>query len=435
MKIIHALGWYFPEKLGGTEVYVAGLTRRLRAAGHEVTVAAPLAGSLAEQRYEHEGAPVYRFPIPANATREECQGRTVARGAERFHHFLMSEKADWVHFHSFTTGVSLAEIQAAKAAGSRVMATNHLGSLGYLCQRGTLMRWGEKLCDGICEVVKCAECSLQQRGVPKLVAAVVARATSIVPIPDFPGPLSSALSMPNVIRRNRETQHAIFSLVDWFVLLNQWALDAVVANGAPPDKVVLNRLGVSAVPAQTHEARAPHSPGNPIKFGYFGRIVELKGVVQLAQAFAALPVGARAQLEFRGPGDREVIEHIRAIVRDDPRVTFCPAVAPIDAAKILADYDVLCVPSIWFENGPTVMMEAHAVGTPVIGTRIGAIAEVISDGVNGRLVPPKDVRALADAMEEVITDPADTIDQWRVNLPPTRTMDDITADYLKLYLG
>ena len=46
MKIAHAVGWYYPESLGGTEVYVAGLCRRLRRAGHEVCVAVPEAVSL-----------------------------------------------------------------------------------------------------------------------------------------------------------------------------------------------------------------------------------------------------------------------------------------------------------------------------------------------------------------------------------------------------
>src|SRR5438552_18956040 len=41
VKIVHALGWYYPESLGGTEVYVAALCRRLRAAGHAVAVVAP----------------------------------------------------------------------------------------------------------------------------------------------------------------------------------------------------------------------------------------------------------------------------------------------------------------------------------------------------------------------------------------------------------
>ena len=41
MKIVHLLGWYFPDSVGGTEVYVEGLCKRLQDAGHEVLIAAP----------------------------------------------------------------------------------------------------------------------------------------------------------------------------------------------------------------------------------------------------------------------------------------------------------------------------------------------------------------------------------------------------------
>ena len=69
-------------------------------------------------------------------------------------------------------------------------------------------------------------------------------------------------------------------------------------------------------------------------------------------------------------------------------MTFAPAVTAIEVPQILAGYDVLCCPAVCLEGGPTVAIEAHAVGTPVIGTRIGGLAELITDGVNGKLVRP-----------------------------------------------
>ncbi|MFQ5668802.1 MAG: glycosyltransferase [Candidatus Binatia bacterium] len=78
-------------------------------------------------------------------------------------------------------------------------------------------------------------------------------------------------------------------------------------------------------------------------------------------------------------------------------------------------------------------IEAHAVGTPVVGTRIGGLAELVTDRVNGRLVGPGDWRALAVVFREMVADPAGTIDGWRRSLPPVRTMDQVVADYLTLY--
>src|SRR5215470_19139647 len=54
VKIAHLVGWYFPDSVGGTEVYVEGLCRRLRDAGHDVLVAAPIAFELGPRTYMHD---------------------------------------------------------------------------------------------------------------------------------------------------------------------------------------------------------------------------------------------------------------------------------------------------------------------------------------------------------------------------------------------
>jgi len=160
-------------------------------------------------------------------------------------------------------------------------------------------------------------------------------------------------------------------------------------------------------------------------------------MVNLARAFAQLPSNLQITLDFRGPvvGPHEqgLVTRLKKILRVEPRVNFCDQVTLDKAAKVLAGYDVVCIPSIWFENGLTVMLEALAVGTPVIGTAIGAMPEVISHGVNGWLVEPGNTEALAEALRAIAQDPAETIDRWRQHLPPPRTMDDVARDYLRLY--
>ena len=106
MKIVQAVGWFYPESWGGTEIYVAGLARRLRAAGHDVSVAAPDTAHAGERRYEHEGLPVYRYPIPEHPTRAEAQGAVVVRGAGAFHEWLNAARPDIVHVHTFVTGLA-----------------------------------------------------------------------------------------------------------------------------------------------------------------------------------------------------------------------------------------------------------------------------------------------------------------------------------------
>jgi glycosyltransferase involved in cell wall biosynthesis len=114
-------------------------------------------------------------------------------------------------------------------------------------------------------------------------------------------------------------------------------------------------------------------------------------------------------------------------------VSFKPEVTAGEVPGILAAFDVLCCPSIWFENGPTVALEALRVGTPLIASRLGNLAEIVADDVNGRLVTAGDVEALSTVLRQVAEDPAGTIDRWRGGLGPIRSLDAVADDYLAIY--
>ncbi len=71
-----------------------------------------------------------------------------------------------------------------------------------------------------------------------------------------------------------------------------------------------------------------------------------------------------------------------------------------DPADFIAAADVFCLSSVW-EGIPLAAQEAILLGTPVVATRVGGMPELVSDGVSGRLVPPRDATALAKAIAEV----------------------------------
>ena len=162
MRIVHALGWYFPESLGGTEIYVASLCRYQRARGDDIYVAAPFTGGATGTTYEHEGTPVFRYPIAAEPTRDEAQTLVAARGAEQLHAWLAAVRPDILHVHSFVTGLGLFEMRAAKATGARIVVTHHLPRLGYLCRVGSLYERGRAPCDGVAGARRCATCALMR---------------------------------------------------------------------------------------------------------------------------------------------------------------------------------------------------------------------------------------------------------------------------------
>jgi glycosyltransferase involved in cell wall biosynthesis len=431
------VGWYFPDTLGGTEIYVDAIVRSFQRAGIETVVAAPRAGAREHSEYMHEGTPVFRYAIPACPTRAEARGEQPARGADAFHRWLSEQQPDIVHFHTFVTGLDLAEVRAAREAGARVFVTTHSSALGYVCLRGTLMRWGQEPCDGVVRPRTCAACALHARGIPRpvswLPAALPASAARHLDRVDHA--VGTALGLPAYIERRQRRQRELFAAIDRFFVLTGRARDVLVANDAPAEKVVVNRLGVDTrVVAQRPEADRPHQ--GPITVGFLGRLDPVKGIDDLLNAIALLPLSAEVRFDIRGISDQAasgpILARLTAAAAADPRLSIGGVVRREDIAALLASWDVLVCPGKSLEGGPTVALEALAVGTPVIASSLGGVAELLTDGVNGILVPPADARALARALQRVADQPT-LVGQWRHALPPVRTMDDVARDYLLEY--
>jgi glycosyltransferase involved in cell wall biosynthesis len=438
VKIAHLVGWYFPDSVGGTEVYVEGLCRRLREAGHEVIVAAPDAQHVMPTEYAHDDVRVFRYRIAASATRDEARHRIAVRGAERLYQFLDDERPDVLHLHSFTTGAGVAEIREATRRRIRVIATCHLPGLGYMCRSGELMQWGTEPCDGIVFPRKCAACNLTRLGLAKPLARIVAAA----PLPlsrslgEIRGRVGTAIGMAASVAEYQAIQHEMFSLIDRFVVLNETGRRMLLANGAPASKLVLNRLGVSFTNAPRKPSPDAQPTTSPVRFGYVGRLHPTKGLVELMRAIRAIPRDVTFTLDVRGPmldaETRRFAAGLRQIADGDPRVAIGPGLPSASVPAHLATLDALVCPSMWFENGPTVALEAMAVGTPVVASRVGNLAEAIDDGVTGRLVTPGEIAEWARALTAIAQSP-ETLDHWRRALPAARTMDDIARDYLKVY--
>jgi glycosyltransferase involved in cell wall biosynthesis len=77
-----------------------------------------------------------------------------------------------------------------------------------------------------------------------------------------------------------------------------------------------------------------------------------------------------------------------------------------DVPEVMAALDVLVLPSIRSEAVSQVILQALALGTPVVGTTVGGTPDVVRDGVSGLLVPPADAPALAAAIVKLLRDPA-----------------------------
>lgn len=137
-------------------------------------------------------------------------------------------------------------------------------------------------------------------------------------------------------------------------------------------------------------------------FSFAGRLGAAKALDVLLRALAQVE-GASLVLAGDGP-ERASLERLVEELGVGDRVVFA---GPLPRAEVLALHraaDAAVLSSAW-ENFPHAVVEALAVGTPVVSTDVGGVAEVVRDGENGLLVPAGDPAALAAALARIVAEP------------------------------
>lgn len=151
---------------------------------------------------------------------------------------------------------------------------------------------------------------------------------------------------------------------------------------------------------------APPAPAHsPLRVAAVGRLVEKKGFAQLIDAVALLAArGRRVDVRVAGSGELagDLAARIRAHGLDDTVRLVGPQ--PQDQIRDLVEWaDVFAAPCIPGDDGnidglPTVVLEAMALGTPVVATAVTGLPEVVENGRTGVLLAPHDVDGIADAL-------------------------------------
>jgi glycosyltransferase involved in cell wall biosynthesis len=179
----------------------------------------------------------------------------------------------------------------------------------------------------------------------------------------------------------------------------------LIRLGVPTGRVhrVDNGVNVSLFfPRDRREARrALGVPEDARVILFVGRLEPQKGVHELLEAFEGVrALVPRAVLVLLGDGvsRREVTR--RAVPWGDQARVLGPAPHAC-VADWMAACDVLALPS-WTEGTPNVVLEALASGRPAVASSVGGIPDVLADPRAGLLVPPRDARALRDALASAL---------------------------------
>lgn len=430
MLILHAPYTYYPDPVGGTEIYVEQLVESLRARGLENMVVAP---GKARQAYVHRDIPVHRVGVSETIyDLSELYGGSDAGSAVEFAALLDAHPPDVVHLHAFTRVVSVRWVQAAHARGVPVVFTYHTPTVS--CVRSGLMRWGQSPCDGVLDADRCTRCRLHGLGMPRFAADLVGRAPE--PVRTFAatqrGSLWTALRMSDLVARQHNATRALMANVDHIVALCDWTRDVLLHNDTAPEKISVVPHGFDAASSPNE---SPRTPGDTLRVVALGRLEPIKGMDLLVRAMEQLP-GLALTLDIYGIEQSETTtpfaRQLRELVARDTRIRLLPPVAHQAVVPLLRQYEIIAVPSQWLETGPLVVLEAFAAGIPVLGANLGGIAEKVQDGVNGMLVPSFSVAAWRDALRALTQDRA-RCERLRAAVRPPRSMDAVAQEMQALY--
>jgi glycosyltransferase involved in cell wall biosynthesis len=219
----------------------------------------------------------------------------------------------------------------------------------------------------------------------------------------------------------------IYTSPDWEIAGKladcRWLVTCTAANRAhlaartsDPAKVELVYHGLDLarwpVPETFGSPRDGTDPADPVVIVSVGRAVEKKGFDDLIAALALLPAGLAWRLVHIGGGP--LADGLKRQARQaglDGRIAWRGAQAQDAVRQAYRDADLFALAPRIAGDGdrdglPNVLMEAQSQGLAVAATAVSAVPELIDDGVNGLLTPPRDRAALALSLERLIRDPA-----------------------------
>lgn len=173
--------------------------------------------------------------------------------------------------------------------------------------------------------------------------------------------------------------------------------------GLPPGRVTVLPNPAPEVPSLPSYEELRAARGDAPLLAFAGRLNRQKALEVTLAAMSQLD-GVELVLAGEGP-EREGLEQEARRLGLSERVRFVGALDRVGVLELFRSADASVLSSAW-ENFPHTVVEALAVGTPVIATAVGGVAEVVTDGENGLLVPAGDADALAAAIRRFLGDAA-----------------------------
>jgi glycosyltransferase involved in cell wall biosynthesis len=417
MKILLTVHQFLPQYSAGTEVLTYSVARELIRRGHmaHVLTGHPSSADLREEdrfdEYDFEGIHVYRFhhaytPMGGQISMIEIDYNNRL-AATYFGRVLERFKPDVVHFfHLNRLGIGLIE-QAVRMGIPCFMTPT---DFWLICPTGQLVLGNGSLCSGpSAHAGNCVKHFAQstQKGIvgrvaewlPTAGADFLVRLTQKGVLPSYPRreevmATASRLGI-NIARLNQ---------LRGLIVPNAFMGELLILHGVFPSLIIQSAFGIDITPSEGNERRS--IPRHPLRVGFIGTLAPHKGCHVLIDAFKTLPPGRAVLLIYGNMEDfPEYSAELKRLADNNDAIAFCGTFHNSKIGEILSDFDVLVVPSLWYENTPLVVYSAQLARCPVVASDFPGISEVIRDHVNGLLFEPGRPAGLAKQLSRLINEP------------------------------
>jgi len=362
-----------------------------------------------------KGVRVYRAPVGVRSrTKVFLQTFRQTQLQNSWRIVLDAEQPDLVHVEHFM-GLPLGFVDDLRDRGIPYVVTLH--DYWYVCANAQLLTNTEQqICTGPDEqAINCARCALARGGFNS--------ALGLAP-----------LLAPIMANRNNQTT-AVLKAAGRIIAPTRFVRD--VYYSLIPDLKEIEVLAhgiafpVIGVEEAQRDQRANRKDGR-IHVGYIGSVARQKGVHVLVSAVNSLP---EEDISLTVYGDLESFPDYMAELQEmitRPGIELRGGLKHELIWTTVSGFDVVVVPTLWYETSVLVIDEVFAMGVPVIGSDIGVIPEKIIDGRNGRLFRPGDVSDLQEIFADLIETP-DILLSWRRNIEPVFTIDDHISTLEEIY--
>lgn len=284
-------------------------------------------------------------------------------------HQLSLHSYDVVHVQNFFPIISPSVYYAARDAGIPVVQTLH--NYRLLCPNGLFYRDGQVCTDCLGKPIPFS--GIQHRCYRKSLFAS-AGATAM-------------LSVHNLLQTWTKT-------VDRYIALTEFARQTFIEGGLPAERIVVKPHFIDPDPG-TGQGRGGYML-------YVGRLSVEKGLDTVLKAWEQ--VGSLVPLKIVGDG--QLSEQVKAVSQRLTNVELLGRRPMSEVHDLMGEAIALIFPSKWYETFGRVAVESFAKGTPVIASRIGAIAELVEHDRTGRHFQPGNPEDLAQQVKWVVGHPA-----------------------------